>query len=208
MRDVSAANELACPDCRYLLRGLPGDEIMCPECGERHRRTDLLRLRQDDDDPVYLQLTTRIALAVVGSPFITVALLYMNRLIDEVVAVQMPATMWPIVLLATVVLLWWFIIRALPGEWGIAERWRLVLWTVLAHGGILVGAFGVVSGIVAVTALPFTLVASASGMLICLTFIMAGVGCIWLMYRGVQLDQTVRRRCRMRTQSAGLPAVG
>jgi hypothetical protein len=45
-QEIGAATYLAtdgaCPYCRYNLRGLPGDPIRCPECGERVQRAELI----------------------------------------------------------------------------------------------------------------------------------------------------------------------
>ena len=39
------ARDIACPNCEYNLRGILGDPVVCPECGNAYSVSKLLELR-------------------------------------------------------------------------------------------------------------------------------------------------------------------
>jgi hypothetical protein len=110
--------DLFCPTCRYNLRGLAGEWIRCPECGEKHERAELLRL---DPDSItarrrYLQDSLEMACGglVLGPLAIGLSLLG-------------PPTLWLIVTLMSLIIVGATAVPAileLRRLCGPPERWR------------------------------------------------------------------------------------
>lgn len=74
---------LTCPNCAYSLRGLPGDRIICPECGVAIDRAALVTTRWTGSwtqAPGYGQLISPVAwLTLCGLPLLAIAPFEIHR---------------------------------------------------------------------------------------------------------------------------------
>jgi hypothetical protein len=138
--------DVACPGCRYNLRGLFGDPLRCPECGERYDRATLLAGRETAEQIARREMTARLAvgprLVAFGLGAAAVFGVLFIAFDDFFHPIRRPALVTAAVVVVAGLGVWAIQTRGLPGRVLAGGRYLAIsLAYVLAN--VLLGAIGV-----------------------------------------------------------------
>lgn len=129
-------DDFVCPQCDYALRGLPGDVVTCPECGQSISITALIKRQWQGPwyaAPEYDTLALPLAwtlVCVIGAVFTTVDF--------RTLSVHMTAWHYPCIPLSLLVA--WAIMRAVRRRFGDPDAFRLAILLHIVMILYLVGA--------------------------------------------------------------------
>lgn len=180
--------QLECPRCEYSLRGLPGDQVICPECGQPCDIAQMIARNWTlpwTRAPAYSQLITPVAWAMGGGLAALVAL---------ILAMARDATPLPCMLVVTGTWVVWLnrlgqIHATLGGE-------HAVVLSLLAHAlaaGYVIAAGSVIAAVVMLCSSP-----GMETLSLALVLVVAGVGGCILCRRGERriAEDCIRRWLR------------
>ena len=135
------ANDLACPRCDYNLRGLVGDEVVCPECGQHVNVARLIAQRWTRPwwhAPLYNTLALPLAWVVLSA----IALLPITAISLEP---KYRHTWIPWAFTSVAVVGWFAVMAFVRRRFGSSEGIALALLLHAVLPAYLFGLFGVLS---------------------------------------------------------------
>lgn len=128
---------LTCPACQYSLRGLLGDDINCPECGQRMNIPGLMSAKWSKpwwEAPLY----NTLALPVCWAALAVLVLMVIGTLSRDIAHPRATALAWT----AFAAIAWLFLLAYMQKRFGSAEGIWLSLLLHLVVPFYLVGIIG------------------------------------------------------------------
>jgi len=188
---------IACPTCDYLLHGLEGPMVTCPECGDRCDVEELARRYRSQwtTTPRYVRMMRLVVMSLLGalaSPIVAFVLMH------EAGPLEPLAMMIMMTVVAAAAMVWLAMaasaIRGMPIGRGIA----LLILLHMAVTGYLLAGVGMTAGFVALITLPlalFNVAVDTIPVLMCIGVILFGIGCALLTGQCWKLDTAVGKAC-------------
>jgi hypothetical protein len=188
---------IACPSCEYLLHGLGGPVVTCPECGATCDIVELARQYRArwSTTPLYERMMRPATLAMLILVFLPAA---MSIFLPELAGLMTSGAvlLWIVVgiLLTAWVILALLAIRGLPFGTGA----MLLLTLHLTMAGYLICGVGVFAGLIGLIGLPVAILnvsADTAEIVLCAVVTAIGILCALAFRLLWKLDQFVGRAC-------------
>lgn len=176
-------DELTCPQCDYLLRGLEGAVVICPECGTRCDIT-LMMTRQWTAPwfraPGFTKLMLPLTWLAVWSMGLVLGLLYETLEVRDVPYVSL-------CLYASVLVGWIALLRWVRNTGGEGKGWKLALLAHVLFAGYIVSIFALLMMVIEAFTMGYWVMA-----VILLAMSALPMGLLWLMRRG---EKYIAKQC-------------